>query len=106
MVQEISIAQLEEMLESGVDLVDVREIEERQGDIAGFPASKHWPLSSFGIYKTEISQQYPTVFYCSTGMRSAIAAEMAENWTSQGLFSLRGGMMLERREKQRQQDLR
>ncbi len=106
MVQEISIAQLQEMLESGADLVDVRESEERHGESLEFPSSKHWPLSNFGLYKTEISQYHPTVFYCSTGMRSAIAAEMAEIWTPQVLFSLRGGMMHEIREKQRQQDIR
>lgn len=103
MVQEISIAQLQEMLESGAHLVDVRESEEKRGDILDLPRSKHWPLSNFGLYKAEISQQYPTVFYCSTGMRSAIAAEMAENWTSQALFSLKGGVVHEVKEKQRQQ---
>ena len=103
MMQEISIAQLQEMLECGAHLVDVRESEEQPGDILDFPGIKHWPLSRFGLYKTEISQQYPTVFYCSTGMRSAIAAEMAENWTPQALFSLKGGVVHEVKEKQRQQ---
>ena len=107
MVQEISIAQLHKMLESGADLVDVRESEERQGQTIDFPCTKHWPLSTFGLYKTEISLLHPTVFYCSTGMRSAIAADLAENWTPQGLFSLRGGVVHDVKEKQRQQqDLR
>jgi len=91
MIEEISVAQLEKLLEAGADLVDVREVKERQEEALPFP-SKHWPLSSLGLYKADISQEYSTVFYCSTGMRSAIAAEIAGTWTPQVVFSLRGGI--------------
>ena len=92
LVQEISVAQLYKILEAGADLVDVREEEERVCGRIPFP-NQHWPLSTFGLREREISQQHPTVFYCTTGMRSIKAAEIAENWTSQSLYSLQGGYL-------------
>ncbi len=92
MIKEISINQLEQLVKSGAVLVDVREQEEV---LAGMIAmSKHWPLSTFGIRKDEISQAHPTIFYCRSGVRSQKAAEFASQWTDQALYSLRGGYLL------------
>lgn len=91
MAKEITPQQLIDMLENGAELVDVRELEEvNEGKIQN---TKHWPLSSFGLRRTEISKTLPTIFYCRTGLRSLKAAEIAESWTGQGVFSLQGGYL-------------
>lgn len=89
MVKELSVGELRKMLEEGAELIDVREEDElSEGAIAG---GKNWPLSTFGLRQQDISRSRPTIFYCRTGMRSIKAAEIAESWTEQELFSLRGG---------------
>lgn len=91
MAKEITPQQLIEMLEQGAELVDVRELEEvNEGKITN---TKHWPLSSFGLRRPEISKTLPTIFYCRTGLRSLKAVEIAETWTSQDVFSLHGGYL-------------
>jgi rhodanese-related sulfurtransferase len=101
MTKEINTKQLLEMLERGVELVDVREAEElREGKIDD---TKHWPLSSFGLRQKEISKTRPTVFYCRTGLRSLKAAEIAADWTKQDVFSLQGGFLAYNHDKTRDQ---
>jgi rhodanese-related sulfurtransferase len=91
MIKEIDDQELYRLLAEGtVDLVDVREESEfQEGDI---PGAKNWPLSSFGLRQKEVSRDRPTLFFCRSGLRSMKAAEIAESWTSQNLFTLEGGV--------------
>jgi len=91
MIKEIDLSELEDLLATGAVLVDVREqAEVDDGMIAG---SSHMPLSEFDDFKDEVSKDKPTVFYCRSGRRSLKAAELAEEWTSQDLYSLKGGYL-------------
>ena len=91
MVKQIDYRQLERMLLEGAELVDVRELDEvTEGQIQG---GKHWPLSTFGLRQEEVSKKRPTIFYCRSGLRSTKAAEIAETWTEQDVYSLEGGIL-------------
>ena len=91
MIKEIDYKQMLKMLEAGADLVDVREPDEyNDGKIGG---SKEWPLSTFGLRQKDIAGGRPTIFYCRSGLRSMKAAEIAEQWTEQPLYSLQGGLI-------------
>ncbi len=91
MAREINPSELLEILKNGAELVDVRESNELQeGKIEH---ATHWPLSTFGLRQEQISESRPTVFYCRSGLRSLKAAEIAANWTSQDVYSLRGGYL-------------
>lgn len=90
MVQEIDFKQLQDILSSEkAEIVDVRESDEL--DTGMLDGGKHWPLSTFGLRQREISKSRPTIFYCRSGIRSMKAAEIAESWTSQNVYSLHGG---------------
>lgn len=93
MIKEIPMDKLQEMLDHGAELIDVREEEEvtKTGPID--ECAKHWPLSTFGLRQDEVSKQRPTIFYCHSGLRSMKAAEIAENWTEQDLYTLQGGLL-------------
>lgn len=91
MAKEIDPSQLLEILKNGAELVDVRESNELQeGKINN---ATHWPLSTFGLRQGQVSSLQPTVFYCRSGLRSLKAAEIAATWTSQDVYSLRGGYL-------------
>lgn len=91
MVKEISYQKLAELLKEGAELVDVREAEElRESNPLG---GKNWPLSTFGLRQREVSGTRPTIFYCRSGLRSLKAAEIAESWTKQTVYSLEGGLL-------------
>ncbi len=98
MVKEIDFNQLQNLLLDGAELVDVREDEEvAEGSIEG---GKQWPLSTFGLRQKDISKTRPTIFYCRSGLRSMKAAEIAEQWTEQSLYSLKGGLLQYRPEEE------
>lgn len=92
MSKEIEGKGLIELLSKGAVLVDVREKKEsEENGIIG--EKNNWPLSTFELRKEEISQTRPTIFYCQSGLRSLKAAEIAESWTTQRVFSLKGGCL-------------
>ena len=91
-ITEIDVSELDQYLKSGAQLVDVRETQELS-DEGSIPGHKHMPLSRFEEFKSQISKSSPTVFYCRSGKRSMKAADIASQWTSQELFSLRGGIL-------------
>ena len=102
MAKELNLPQLLDMLNTGAELVDVREAEElSEGKIE---QTRHWPLSTFGLRQQEISKTRPTIFYCRTGLRSLKAAEIAASWTPQEVFSLRGGYLAYLNDKERTRD--
>ncbi|MFK7872324.1 MAG: rhodanese-like domain-containing protein [Oligoflexales bacterium] len=91
MVKEVSVEELAKLVSEGVQVVDVRETEElKDGVIEG---GVHWPLSSLGLHKKEIASRRAVLFYCRSGLRSMKAAEIAEEWTGETIYSLNGGFM-------------
>ena len=91
-IKEIDVAELDQYIKNGAELVDVREAQELE-DEGVIPGYKHMPLSSFDDYEGQVSKSKPTVFYCRSGRRSLKAAELALGWTTQPLYSLRGGIL-------------
>jgi len=70
---EISRAELQEKLDEGVQLVDVRAGHEWEaGRIAG---AVHLPLAELSERIEEIDRERPVVLYCRGGNRSTMAAE-------------------------------
>ncbi len=92
MVKEIDFVELRALLVQGADLIDVREPEETSED-SKLPGDRNWPLSTFGLRQKDLSKDRPTIFYCRSGLRSLKAAEIAEAWTDQTLYFLKGGLL-------------
>jgi hydroxyacylglutathione hydrolase len=70
----ISIEQLDALLESGAELVDVREKDERDsGYIAG---SRNIPYRLLALGESDLPRDKPIVTICETGPRAAIAASI------------------------------
>ena len=99
MIEEVDVKQMEAMVSKGAQLVDVREDEElsSEGLIEGMT---HMPLSTFEDFEANLDKTRPVVFYCRSGRRSLKAAEIAETWTSQPVYSLKGGIIAYKQEKQ------
>ncbi len=88
-MKEIDYDELKALVEQGAQLVDVREADEVES--GRIPGGINWPLSTFGLRQKDVSRERPTIFYCRSGLRSLKAAEIAESWTSQELYFLKGG---------------
>ena len=70
----VGIEQLDELLEAGAELVDVREKEERDtGYIAG---SRNIPYRLLMLGEADLPRDRPIVTICETGPRAAIAASI------------------------------
>ncbi len=70
----VGIEQLDELLASGAELVDVREKDERDsGYIAG---SRNIPYRLLALGETDLPRDRPIVTICETGPRAAIAASI------------------------------
>src|SRR5262249_55323844 len=70
----VSIEQLDELLEAGAELIDVREKEERDtGYIAG---SRNIPYRLLALGEADLPPDRPIVTICETGPRAAIAASI------------------------------
>lgn len=89
MVKRIDTIQLPKLLEKGVVIVDVREKDETQS--GQIPGGINWPLSTFGNREKDFLKEKSFLFYCSSGLRSVVAAELAEQWTCSEVYSLDGG---------------
>ncbi|MGE0171467.1 MAG: rhodanese-like domain-containing protein [Oligoflexales bacterium] len=92
MIKEIEREEMEELLDNGALLVDVRETDELiEGVIQG---SVHMPLSTFDTLVHTLPKNKPIVFYCRSGRRSLKSAEIAKNLGYvQELYSLVGGYL-------------
>ncbi len=71
----VELDELEELLASReVDVIDVRELDERDG---GFiPRSKHIPYRLLRAYGASVAESKPVVTICESGPRAAIAASV------------------------------
>jgi hydroxyacylglutathione hydrolase len=70
----VSVDQLDELLESGAELIDVREKDERDsGYIAG---SRNIPYRLLALGASDLPRDRPIVTICETGPRAAIAASI------------------------------
>ena len=70
----VSIDELDELLEQGAELIDVREKDERDtGYIAG---SRNIPYRLLALGEAELPRDKPIVTICETGPRAAIAASI------------------------------
>ena len=70
---EITPEQAAEKVAAGAQLVDVRRNDEWEG--ARLEGAKHLPLEILTSKIAEIDKDRPIVFYCHTGVRSAMATE-------------------------------
>jgi len=87
----ISVIDLKAALaENSVDLIDIRTEQERdQFDIGG----KHIPADELDTFIDDILNGAKTVFYCSSGKRSAEAVKMIKKeFPEAQVFSLEGGV--------------
>ena len=70
----VAVAQLDELLAQGAELIDVREKDERDtGYIAG---SRNIPYRLLALGEAELPRDRPIVTICETGPRAAIAASI------------------------------
>lgn len=90
MVKHIKAQELKGLLKKGAILVDVREQEEVNNDL--IEGSLHWPLSRLNANRSEMSKNRPTIFCCTSGLRSQKAAEIAQEWTDQETYTLDGSV--------------
>lgn len=90
-VNEISVDEARERVESGAQLIDVREDNEFEaGHAAG---SRHMAR---GIIERDIVQTFPDkntelVLYCGGGYRSALSADMLQKMGYTNVWSMAGG---------------
>ncbi len=78
-----------ELIESGADLIDVREPSEYvQGHI---PGARLVPLNTFLAQPRDHAQRDNVVFVCAVGVRSALACEMAAAIGLSQVYNLEGG---------------
>lgn len=82
-----SVASIEEYLEKGAVVIDVRTIEEfREGHVQG---SKNIPLNTIGSHLEEIkNMNKPVITCCRSGARSGSAATILKQ---QGVDAINGG---------------
>jgi rhodanese-related sulfurtransferase len=90
-IREIDSNQLEEVMKSGVQLIDVRtEAEYAQAKIQG---STHIPLHLLPLKLQDLKDGQPVVFYCRSGARSAQACAWLMSQGIENVYNLAGGIM-------------
>jgi rhodanese-related sulfurtransferase len=98
-IEEITPAELQEMLEQGgVLVVDVRDIRELERD-GRIPGSFHCPrgMLEFWIdpaspyFKKEFGEEKRFVFHCALDWRSALSTQTAQRMGLQNVAHLKGG---------------
>ncbi|NOU00859.1 MAG: rhodanese-like domain-containing protein [Gallionella sp.] len=86
----ISITELDQILQKGARLVDVRtDAEVARGKIA---QSESIPLHLLPLRLNELDRNTTTVFYCQMGGRSAQAASFAFSNGFHDVYNLQGGI--------------
>jgi rhodanese-related sulfurtransferase len=81
--------QAKDLIESGADLIDVREPNEyAQGHI---PGARLVPLNTFLTQPRDHAKRDNVVFVCAVGVRSALACEMAAAIGLTKVYNLEGG---------------
>ena len=90
-IREISVDDARKRLESGANLIDVREDNEFDTDHA--EGSRHMGR---GVIERDIVQTYPDkdtelILYCGGGYRSALATDMLQKMGYTNVWSMAGG---------------
>ncbi len=70
----VEVGQLESLIEAGVELVDVREKDER--DAGYIPGSRNIPYRLIALDAADLPRDRPIVTICESGPRAAIAASL------------------------------
>jgi len=88
-IEQISVAELDERLEQGVNLLDVR----RQGewDAGHIEGANWWPLDNFKVSPPEIEHDSLLAVHCKSGYRSMIACSLLERAGFHHLLNVAGG---------------
>ena len=93
MIKEITVTELKQMIDEGVDyqLIDVREPYER--DIATI-GGENVPLGQIQLIKDRIQKDKKVVIYCRSGARSGSAVNNLQNELGvDNLYNLKGGIL-------------
>lgn len=90
MFKEITVHDLEKLLQEGAVLVDVR----THGEVAQgmIPDAKHVPLDEILAHADSFSKDQPLVLQCKSGGRSAQACALLEAKGFKNLYNLAGGI--------------
>jgi rhodanese-related sulfurtransferase len=89
--QRVSVQQAKELIDQGVQVVDVRDAKELSQDGA-LPNAKLVPLNTFLMNPRQHLQGDNVAFLCKVGARSAIACEMAAAVGLTRLYNIEGGI--------------
>lgn len=81
--------QARELIESGADLIDVREPNEYTA--GHIPGARLVPLNAFLARPRDHAKRDSVVFVCAVGVRSALACEMAAAIGFAHVYNLEGG---------------
>jgi hydroxyacylglutathione hydrolase len=73
-LEPIGLEELEQLLSDGVEVIDVREKDER--DDGYIPGSRHIPYRLVGELAGELDNGHPVVTVCNSGARAAVAASV------------------------------
>lgn len=91
--REVFRGELEDLLDSGAVLVDVRESEELARGADPLPGYTHLPLSQLNQLHSRVPASHAIIFYCRSGLLSYQAAAIASTWTAQPVYYLAGGLV-------------
>ena len=88
-IEQITVAELDERLQQGVNLLDVR----RQGewDAGHIDGANWWPLDNFKVSPPEIDHDSLLAVHCKSGYRSIIACSLLERAGFHHLVNVAGG---------------
>jgi rhodanese-related sulfurtransferase len=90
-LEPVAVAELERLVdEDAVEVVDVREADERDGGY--IPGSRHVPYRLVGAFAGSIGKAKPVVTICETGARAAVAASVLAAHGVDARPVLEGGM--------------
>ncbi len=89
--QRVSVQQAKELIDQGVQVVDVREPKEQLQD-GRLPNTTLAPLNTFLMNPRQHLQGDSVAFLCKVGARSAIACEMAAAVGLTKLYNIEGGI--------------
>jgi len=89
---ELEFVTLAEALESGLELVDIREAWERAHDPPGLQIASSLPLSELVSGHAEFPSEGRYLLVCAHGVRSLSLTEHLRQQGQSGVYSLRGGL--------------
>ncbi|HZO21820.1 MAG TPA: ThiF family adenylyltransferase [Steroidobacteraceae bacterium] len=89
---EVSFDSLEQALDAGFELVDIREAEEVSETPAPSRQVKHVPMAQLLYGKTELEPRAKSLLICASGRRSLAATQELRARGLENVYSLRGGV--------------